>query len=190
LHPPAAGPMILFVEDEIDGRQPVELFTKLFGTWLVFVYHCFDRIVLSGYPMGAAAAGTGGLLARACAGRGSDYQRRVEPAHPGLHRLGGVLCAQSEDPGGMGRKGRAAKKTTCSPFCGAWKVAKATGCTSFSRPWSKGGLIGLVFSWYRGALGDPPPLLAWGPKLSKRKRLRAQVRCTGLLQESRLPILI
>jgi hypothetical protein len=49
--------MILFVEDEIDGRQPVELFTKLFGAWLVFVYHCFDRIVLSGYLMGLQRPG-------------------------------------------------------------------------------------------------------------------------------------
>jgi hypothetical protein len=30
----------------------MELFTKLFQTWLVFVYHCFDRVVLSGYLMG------------------------------------------------------------------------------------------------------------------------------------------
>jgi hypothetical protein len=28
---------------------PMELFTKLFGSLLVFVYHCFDRIVIHGY---------------------------------------------------------------------------------------------------------------------------------------------
>src|SRR6185437_4627955 len=39
------------------GRQPMELFTKLFGSWLVFVYHCFDRIVLSGYLMGLQRPG-------------------------------------------------------------------------------------------------------------------------------------
>jgi len=27
----------------------MELFTKLFGSLLVFVYHCFDRIVIHGY---------------------------------------------------------------------------------------------------------------------------------------------
>ena len=27
----------------------MELFTKLFGDLLVFVYHCFDRIVIHGY---------------------------------------------------------------------------------------------------------------------------------------------
>jgi len=35
----------------------MELFTKLFSTWLVFVYHCFDRIVLSGYLMGLQRPG-------------------------------------------------------------------------------------------------------------------------------------
>jgi hypothetical protein len=27
----------------------MELFTKLFGKLLAFVYHCFDRIVIHGY---------------------------------------------------------------------------------------------------------------------------------------------
>src|SRR5947209_1129872 len=30
----------------------MELFTKLFGQLLVFVYHCFDRIVINGYLSG------------------------------------------------------------------------------------------------------------------------------------------
>src|SRR5207244_148930 len=30
-------------------RGPMELFTKLFGSLLVLVYHCFDRIVIHGY---------------------------------------------------------------------------------------------------------------------------------------------
>ena len=35
----------------------MELFTKLFGAWLLFVYHCFDRMVLSGYLMGLQRPG-------------------------------------------------------------------------------------------------------------------------------------
>ena len=27
----------------------MDVFTKLFGDFLVFVYHCFDRIVIHGY---------------------------------------------------------------------------------------------------------------------------------------------
>ena len=29
----------------------MELFTRLFGGLLVFVYHCFDRIVINGEPV-------------------------------------------------------------------------------------------------------------------------------------------
>jgi hypothetical protein len=47
----------LVVQRRDRRRQPMELFTKLFGTWLVFVYHCFDRIVLSGYLMGLQRPG-------------------------------------------------------------------------------------------------------------------------------------
>jgi hypothetical protein len=32
--------------------MPMELFTKLFGDLLIFVYHCFDRIVIHGYLSG------------------------------------------------------------------------------------------------------------------------------------------
>jgi len=35
----------------------MELFTKLFGAWLLFVYHCFDRVVISGYLMGLQRPG-------------------------------------------------------------------------------------------------------------------------------------
>jgi len=30
----------------------MDLFLKLFGDLLVFVYHCFDRIVIHGYAAG------------------------------------------------------------------------------------------------------------------------------------------
>jgi hypothetical protein len=32
------------------ARLPMDLFAKLFGDLLVFVYHCFDRIVIHGKP--------------------------------------------------------------------------------------------------------------------------------------------
>src|ERR1700680_3345513 len=40
--------MILLSRRE-QRRRPMETFTKLFGNLLVFVYHCFDRIVINGY---------------------------------------------------------------------------------------------------------------------------------------------
>jgi hypothetical protein len=67
----------------------MERFTKLFGQWLVFVYHCFDRIVIHGYLSGLSrpeqvvyffrqvvgvSAIDKGILSR----RTSDYQNWVE----------------------------------------------------------------------------------------------------------------
>jgi hypothetical protein len=40
------------LSNEIRGRRPMELFAKLFSSLLVFVYHCFDRIVIHGYLSG------------------------------------------------------------------------------------------------------------------------------------------
>src|SRR5262245_38183544 len=31
------------------GGEAMDVFTELFGKFLVFVYHCFDRIVIHGY---------------------------------------------------------------------------------------------------------------------------------------------
>src|SRR5450759_3907257 len=86
---------------EATGGTVHQTFGSLAGLCIpLFRPHRAKRV-----PDGIAAAGAGGLLAAASSGRGSDHQRRVEPAHAGLHRLGGVLCPQPEDPGGMGRKG-------------------------------------------------------------------------------------
>ena len=41
-----------FVADAKSRRQPMELFAKLFSSLLIFVYHCFDRIVIHGYLSG------------------------------------------------------------------------------------------------------------------------------------------
>jgi hypothetical protein len=37
---------------ETKGKWPMELFSRLFGSLLVFVYHCFDRVVINGYLSG------------------------------------------------------------------------------------------------------------------------------------------
>src|SRR5438477_10759558 len=41
--------MILVNRPEDPRRRPMETFAKLFERFLVFVYHCFDRIVIQGY---------------------------------------------------------------------------------------------------------------------------------------------
>lgn len=35
----------------------METFTKLFGSLLLFVYHCFDRVVINGYLSGLSRPG-------------------------------------------------------------------------------------------------------------------------------------
>jgi hypothetical protein len=67
----------------------MELFTKLFGSWLIFVYHCFDRIVLSGYLMGLqrpgqvvywlqSVLGIEAITKEVLSSRTQDYVRWVE----------------------------------------------------------------------------------------------------------------
>jgi hypothetical protein len=43
-----------FVAKAKSRRRPMELFAKLFSSLLVFVYHCFDRIVIHGYLSGVS----------------------------------------------------------------------------------------------------------------------------------------
>jgi hypothetical protein len=56
----------------------MELFTKLFGDLLLFVYHCFDRIVIHGLY------------------EGRGVNRFLEPCHNPLHRASPIArCAGS-----------------------------------------------------------------------------------------------
>jgi hypothetical protein len=51
LIPPAICSIFLLSEQE-KGGWPMETFSRLFGSLLVFVYHCFDRVVINGYLNG------------------------------------------------------------------------------------------------------------------------------------------
>ncbi len=67
----------------------METFTKLFGSLLVFVYHCFDRVVIHGYLSGLSRPGQVVHFFRDVVGeavidkavlsrRTSEYQKWVE----------------------------------------------------------------------------------------------------------------
>src|SRR3974390_2863565 len=67
----------------------MELFTKLFGDLLLFVYHCFDRIVINGYLSGLSrpeqvvyffrkVVGVTGLSKEVLSQRTAEYQNWVE----------------------------------------------------------------------------------------------------------------
>ena len=67
----------------------METFTKLFGSLLVFVYHCFDRVVINGYLNGLSrpeqvvhffrtVLGIPVVSKEVLSQRTNDYQRWVE----------------------------------------------------------------------------------------------------------------
>src|SRR5246127_4047984 len=75
----------------------MELFTKLFGDLLLFVYHCFDRIVIHGYLSGLSrpeqvvhffrnVVGIPVLSKEILSQRTADYKTWVE-ASPGNHNI-------------------------------------------------------------------------------------------------------
>src|ERR1044071_8312139 len=71
------------------NSMPMELFTKLFGDLLVFIYHCFDRVVIHGYHSGLSrpeqvvyffrqVLGLAAVDKEVLSDRTTDYQRWVE----------------------------------------------------------------------------------------------------------------
>src|SRR5712671_7833327 len=89
-------------------RGQMELFTKLFGSLLVFVYHCFDRIVIHGYLSALTrpeqvvyffrqVVGVAAVDKEVLSRRTGEYQDWVEAFAPQswhAHRVGREGCAQ------------------------------------------------------------------------------------------------
>src|SRR5215469_7270952 len=73
----------------LPGPRFMDLFTKLFSNLLVFVYHCFDRIVIHGYLSGLSrpeqvvyffrhVVGAAVVSKELLSQRTTDYQNWVE----------------------------------------------------------------------------------------------------------------
>src|SRR5438093_1573147 len=67
----------------------MEVFHRLFGSLLLFVYHCFDRVVINGYLSGLSrpenvvylfrnVLGVGAITKEVLSARTRDYQAWVE----------------------------------------------------------------------------------------------------------------
>ena len=82
----------------------MDVFTKLFGNLLAFVYHCFDRIVIHGYL--SALSRPEQALRPQSRRRSRGQQEDLEPAHRRLSELGGSLRSQPSHPDRVGREGR------------------------------------------------------------------------------------
>ena len=97
----------------------MDAFTRLFGNLLVFVYHCFDRVVINGYLNGLSrpeqvlhfvreVLGIPIVSKEVLSQRTSDYQKWVE-----------AFAATTGYPwSGRGRE--YAKRITCCPPCAGW----------------------------------------------------------------------
>ena len=115
----------------------MDLFTKLFGDFLLLVYHCFDRIVIRGYLTALSRpellvhffreiVGVAEVSKEALSQRMADYQNWVE-AYARNHAI----------PIEWAEKG-VRKEDHVLRGCAAWKSAMPTVSTSSSRAWSKG----------------------------------------------------
>jgi hypothetical protein len=82
----------------------MELFAKLFGASLVFEYHCFDHVVLSGYLKGLQRPGQI-VYWPASAGRRSHHHRGCQQPYRGLCALGGEFRPQALHRDPLARRG-------------------------------------------------------------------------------------
>jgi hypothetical protein len=85
----------------------MDSFTKLFGEFLVFVYHCFDRIVIHGYLTALSRPELVVHFFRDIVGVAEVSKEALSQRTDRLSALGGSLCAQPCDPDRMGREGGA-----------------------------------------------------------------------------------
>ena len=117
----------------------METFTKLFGSLLVFVYHCFDRIVINGYLSGLSRPEQVVYFFREVLGvpvvdkevlgqRTNEYQSWVE-AYARNHKI----------PIQWAEKGVRKEDYVLPASAGAWRSRTAMASTSFSRAWNRAG---------------------------------------------------
>ena len=96
----------------------METFAKLFERFLVFVYHCFDRIVIQGYLPLLTRPEHIVHFFRDVHGIYPITPQVLAKAHAGVPGMGGRLRAQPQDPdvgskeGGQQRGHRSAPSAT------------------------------------------------------------------------------
>ncbi len=92
----------------------METFTRLFGSLLVFVYHCFDRVVINGYLSGLSRPGQvvhffQNVLGEPVIGKEVLSRRTTSIRHGSKH-----LPATTAFPSN-GRSPRRARRIMCVP---------------------------------------------------------------------------
>ena len=113
----------------------MELFTKLFGSLLLFVYHCFDRLVIHGYLWGLSRPEQVVYFFRHVVGVAAVdkevLRRRTAHTRTGSRPLPATTAFPSSGPSrGCGRK---TMLTALRPMVRSQRTAS----TSSSRAWSR-----------------------------------------------------
>jgi hypothetical protein len=136
----------------------MELFLKLFGDLLVFIYHCFDRIVIHGYLSGLSrpeqvvhffhrVVGVPVITKEVMSRRTADYQNWVE-----------AFARNHDIPIEWAEKG-VRKEDYVQPWLRKMVKKNAYGAFfSFSRVWSRGRVSG---SRYRSSRPRIPITASW-----------------------------
>jgi hypothetical protein len=94
----------------------MELLARLFQDLLLFVYHCFARVVIPGYLSGLSRPEQAVYFFRDLVGEPSSARKSC-PGAPNSIGLGATLCPQSPEHHRMGGEGSGAKKTICDLSC-------------------------------------------------------------------------
>ena len=136
----------------------METFAKLFERFLVFVYHCFDRIVIQGYlPLLTRPEhivhffrdvhGLYPITPQVLAKRTPEYRAWVEGLRP-----------QPQNPDTRARRRAKARRTSSGLICNGWSVGITTGFTSSSRAWkwAARSLLDAEVSYRRSGLPHHP----------------------------------
>src|SRR5438034_6261083 len=99
----------------------METFTKLFGSLLIFVYHCFDRVVIHGYLSGLSRPGQVVHFFQRVVGEpvvGKEVlSRRTNEYQGWWRRLRGIMGSPSN-----GRSRRCARRITYARPWAAWNA--------------------------------------------------------------------
>ena len=104
----------------------METFTKLFGSLLVFVYHCFDRIVIHGYLSGLSRPEQVVYFVRQVLGIPVVSKEVLSQRTNDDQGLGRGLCPQPQDPHRMGRE-RGSQRGLRVPALHRMEKSKAFG---------------------------------------------------------------
>src|SRR5206468_656991 len=118
-------------------RGQMELFTKLFGSLLVFVYHCFDRIVINGYLSALTRPEQVVYFFREIVGV-QVVDKEVLSRRTGEYQDWVEAFARNHDTPIEWAERACARTNTLTVACVRWCGPSATGCTSSSRAWSRG----------------------------------------------------